>query len=850
MAKTQGKGSKTSGAKTQTINLAKLFNWPSRVPKDKRPARAPEDWWQRIAKQVRELPSGTSSSWGIPFRLGQGNGPRVVFLAANRPEVTVPLNSTAAYLCFLHTWEQIPSTVRMEHPAEGLVVGEYVLTYVDGSRHVQPIRARFEVDMQESPGPPWLTVPFNMPTSVDPARPNGELPWGIAQYGIYSGHMIRQPRILLYAMPNPHPLKTIRALTLRCAQESPLLVAGLTLFTGKGHPFAHLPRRTYRLRTGRKPARIRKADVDLGSVARIEHTKGPRGKAWLDSPYTGVMHPQEPERGGEDLLEIYGAPDATVSVTLEDSKKPMHFSLGEAFHRGSSRTPEGTLEVLGRHRQWMQVRVIDGSSEKPTPVRIHFSGSRGEYLAPYGHHSQINTNWFEDYGADVLIGGRSYAYVPGTFTTDIPVGDVYVEICKGFEYEPIRQKITIAPGQKDLELSICRWKDLRSEGWFTADTHVHFISPHTAWLEGQAEGVNVVNLLASQWGRLFTNVGDLTGRVGVAEDDTIVFVGTENRNHMLGHMSMLGTQGPPVFPMCGGGPSESWMGDPDFLTMTEWALKNKRKGGVVIRPHFPYCGFTEDPAPILKGLVDALEIRGLRGEDFPLQEWYRYLNCGYRVAVAGGTDKMGAYTALGALRTYAKLDRNLPFTYENWAEAVRAGRTFATTGPVIDLKVDGKDIGDAIAMPPGGGHVEVRAVAESFWPLGKLEVVFNGRVAASTQAKKGSKHLEIRDRIRVPHTGWIAARCSGYPNHPARISVHNTGGGYVAAHTSPVYLTCGGSRAFDGPAAEHMLALVEGGIEYLELIATAFDEGSRARMVKVLDEARQELKRRLREDAK
>jgi hypothetical protein len=844
MAKPQRKGGKTSDVKTQTVNLARLFDWPHRVPKD--------EWWQRVATQVRELPSGTSSSWGIPFRLGEGKGPRVILLAADRPEVTVPLNGAATYLCFLHTWEQIPSAVRMESPAEGLVVGEYALTYNDGSQHVQPVRARFEVDMQESPGPPWLTVPFNMPTSVDPTRPTCEFPWGIAQYGICAGHMPRQPRILLYAMPNPHPRKTIRTLTMRGAQESPLLVAGLTLFTGTAHPFAHLPRRTYRVRTGRKPARIKKAEVDLGSVARIEHTQGPRDKAWLDSAYTGVMQTQEPERGGEDLIEIYGAPDATVSVTLEDSKKPMHFSLGEAFHRGraltdrvarpgGSRTPEGTLEVLGQHRQWMQVRVIDGSNGTPTPVRIHFSGPRGEYLAPYGHHSQINTNWFEDYGADVVVGGRSYAYVPGIFTTDIPVGDVYVEICKGFEYEPIRRKITIAPGQKDLELSIHRWKDLRSEGWFTADTHVHFISPHTAWLEGQAEGVNVVNLLASQWGRLFTNVGDLTGRVGVAEDDTIVFVGTENRNHMLGHMSMLGTQGPPVYPMCDGGPSESWMGDPDFLTMTEWALENKRKGGVVIRPHFPYCGFTEDPAPILKGLVDALEIRGLRGEDFPLQEWYRYLNCGYRVAVAGGTDKMGAYTALGALRTYAKLDRNLPFTYENWAEAVRAGRTFATTGPVINLQVDGKDIGDTIAMPPDGGGVEVRAIAESFWPLGKLEVVFNGRVVASTHAEKGSKRLEVRDRFRVPRTGWIAARCSGYPSHP---------GGYAAAHTSPVYLACGDTRAFDGPAAEHMLALVEGGIEYLELIATAFDKASRARMVKVFDEARQELKRRLREEGR
>ena len=79
----------------------------------------------------------------------------------------------------------------------------------------------------------------------------------------------------------------------------------------------------------------------------------------------------------------------------------------------------------------MQVRVIDKDSGKPTPARVHFSGSRGEYLAPYGHHSQINTNWFEDYGADVMTGGRSYAYVDGEFTTDMPVGDVYVEILDG-----------------------------------------------------------------------------------------------------------------------------------------------------------------------------------------------------------------------------------------------------------------------------------------------------------------------------------------------------------------------------------------------------------------------------------
>ena len=84
---------------------------------------------------------------------------------------------------------------------------------------------------------------------------------------------------------------------------------------------------------------------------------------------------------------------------------------------------------------------------------------------------------------------------------------------------------------------------------------MHFISPQTAWLQGQAEGLNLINLLASQWGDLYTNVGDLSGGLsGVSRDDTLVWVGTENRQHLLGHMSLLGVQGEPVFPMTTAGP--------------------------------------------------------------------------------------------------------------------------------------------------------------------------------------------------------------------------------------------------------------------------------------------------------
>jgi len=79
----------------------------------------------------------------------------------------------------------------------------------------------------------------------------------------------------------------------------------------------------------------------------------------------------------------------------------------------------------------------------------------------------------------------------------------------------------------------------------SADTHVHFLSPTTALLEAQAEGLNLINLLAAQWGDLFTNVGDITNEPLLSRDkETMIWVGSENRQHILGHIAMLGPSPP------------------------------------------------------------------------------------------------------------------------------------------------------------------------------------------------------------------------------------------------------------------------------------------------------------------
>ena len=120
---------------------------------------------------------------------------------------------------------------------------------------------------------------------------------------------------------------------------------------------------------------------------------------------------------------------------------------------------------------------------------------------------------------------------------------------KGLKSVPFGKIVNISAETKEIIIEIDSVLHWREKGWVTADTHVHFLSPMTALLEGAAEGVNVVNLLASQWGELMTNVGDFDGTNTWGTNETggdgeyLVRVGTENRQHILGHISLLGYSG-------------------------------------------------------------------------------------------------------------------------------------------------------------------------------------------------------------------------------------------------------------------------------------------------------------------
>jgi hypothetical protein len=370
-------------------------------------------------------------------------------------------------------------------------------------------------------------------------------------------------------------------------------------------------------------------------------------------------------------------------------------------------------------------------------------------------------------------------------------------------------------------------------GWVAADCHVHFISPSSALVQAQAEGVEIVNLLATQWGDHHTSVLDLP--IVALRDPTsrhLVIMGSENRQNMLGHIGLLGAS-EAVLPMASGGAPEGRLGDPLGWLMADWADAVRAQHGLAVAVHFP-LPYTEVAADIVAGKIEAIEMQALSpGVDGPsLREWYRFLYCGFRLPIVGGTDKMTAEIPLGAIRTYERLDDDGPLSFERWADAVRSGRTFVTSGPFVEIAVDGQQPGDTVRLGRGGGTLDVRATATAALPvIDGLQLIHDGAVIASADAPAGTDQITLAERVSVTHGGWLAARVTS--NQLIRSAFATA----MGAHSSPVYLEVPGRPTFDADDAAVIAMIIDGARTWVESIAPVAPSVDRRRLIAFFESA-------------
>ena len=769
-----------------------------------------------------EVPVGRQTMRGLPFLVGSdgagSTGNVYIALDGSQEPLSVPIGRPARRVVLAH--RMLETKVGDGGPT-GTQVAEYVFRLAGGRVERVPIRERFEIGamrtawvvgrvMEPQIGHPYTAVY----DQAEQLYPRYEGRWDLIGRRQTDAAPAEPHLYYLWAWANPEPDGVIESIEI--VPSGPrFIVAAITLGHQDEHPFA---------REARRPARIVLTDpadaerpfdvdvsVDRGTATYVHPLPDATvGDSMIDS-FEGWGQGQS-TRSSPSYVEVSAVPSATVSIS-QNGEELGEINWGEVERKGSAQSEKVRVELLDKGKNWVHVTVLDEDTGRPVPCRVHFRSPEGVPYQPHGHHNQVNSNlgsWHSDVGGDVRLGQITYAYIDGTCQGWLPRGEVIVDVARGFEYEPLRTSVAIAPGQRELTLRIKRWTNMNAQRWYSGDSHVHFLSTQGSHTESQGEDLNVVNLLQSQWGSLFTNTEDFTGQPSVSRSgDNIVYVGQENRQHFLGHMILWGLK-KPVMPWCSDGLSEAELAGPMETTLSHWADEAHAQGAYVINPHFPNPN-GEPAALVATGRLDGIEM--LRQGPWEHREYYGYLNCGYRLPLVGGTDKMSSDVPVGIYRTYVSIPGDEEFNYENWCKNVARGRTFLSGGPIVRFTVDGREIGDTIQLS-GAGTVEVEAWAESIIPINRLEIVQAGRVVASTESKEGVRRLELREKLQIDGHTWLAARCGG-PDYFGRAH-HDLWRRGVFAHTSPIYVASGGDWSmFDEATAKYMLTLIEGDLAYI-----------------------------------
>ncbi len=398
--------------------------------------------------------------------------------------------------------------------------------------------------------------------------------------------------------------------------------------------------------------------------------------------------------------------------------------------------------------------------------------------------------------AIVGVNGKNYKlpffYSDGTFEINVPAGSTEITLERGYEHDIVSQTISLAAGEtRDFRISSGRFINMRSMGWISGDTHIHWAK--NWWNEDEdiellalvqrAEDLQVANNLTLRHvnpvkGEFIAPTQFPMGPVpGHSAGDYIIQMAEEYRNApFYGHLNFLNIS-ELIQPISTG----DLMGTDAFDYPTNYSriLLARAQGGIVIAAH----GLPGDaPANIAEGIMDSLD------QSNP-PDYYRVLNCGFRIPITNGSDHPARLA--GQCRAYVRIDR--PISYAAWIQGIRNKKTFVSSGPLLQLTVNGKDIGEEVRVGKSD-TLRIRAIASSRKPIGRLQIVSMGSVIHDEFVNELVKEIDMQ--ITADESQWIAARCT------ASLNVWNARDDYGVAHTSAVYVLVDGKRIFRASDAQ------------------------------------------------
>ena len=518
-------------------------------------------------------------------------------------------------------------------------------------------------------------------------------------------------------------------------------------------------------------------------------------------------------RGGKGALEI----------------QPLHGGSPRAVPVRSRRyrasTSMGRLDVVLRH-----------------PARVSVLGADGRYHAPADSFRRI-----------VSFTEVHYFHATEGFSLDVPSGRTTLLAVRGPEYEAVQTVVDVPEGGKgSAVVALKRFADMPSSGYYSGDTHVHDLhggdlrlTPEGLVAQAEAEDVHVVNALIHVDGTKL--MGDVSrfvpGPHPASTANVLLRYGQEYRMS-YGHRSVLG--GDRMFYPLEAAIAATARESP-FPPLFDYLRRlRKEQPGVLVgipHPYFEYLAKgelppqnapSEIPADVALGLVDFFDVNCIWSDERGTARIYaRLLNAGFRLPAAGGSDTFSDLSRdppLGTGRTYVRVEGEL--TLERWFAGLRAGRTFATNGPLLELEVAGRGMGEEVRLDRAGS-VSVTAKARSIIPMEKLQVLVNGKAHATVEGP--SRDLSWSGDVALGESSWVAIHAEGGPSP----FITDT---YLFAHSTPVWVTVSGRPVVVEEDRAYLERYVEALIELVRSEAGFRNENERKITLEGFTEARDRIR--------
>jgi TolB protein len=517
--------------------------------------------------------------------------------------------------------------------------------------------------------------------------------------------------------------------------------------------------------------------------------------------------------GGHPIMPAWGPRNALYFAKADERGV---FSLWRMAAAGG--TPE---RVAPSSWDWqaptmrLTVRTRAATTSGAVPARVHVKDGAGHPAFAEGHQA-----WLD--GQSGLV----FSYSDGALEYELPAGEYHVEAAYGFEHVPARAKAAAAAGQRatvDLEFAPVPGSPL--QGWYSGDHHFHLnyggqvlLAPDALVPMMRGEDLDVATPLSAN---LHTRRIDEGYFAWARREPPVIHFGQEVRSHFLGHTGHIGVR--TLYWPWYWGPGYPVYGRDDRSNVA--ALRQTRaQGGVNAYVHpvsirDPFGGPQPRGIPLelvsdaVLGDVDTIELACLWSDELGTADvWYRLLNVGARVAPSAGTDAMVDFfrtMAIGTTRVYVSVPETL--TLERYLAALKAGRSFVTTGPLMQFRAGSAEPGGAITSARGA-EVSWELRVASAVPFERVELIVNGEIVWRGEGMAQPGAQTYAGTITAPAGGWIAARVhGGVSSWPAMDS-------YPFAHTAPIWFGEPGStdRTAAARAANDLLAALDVAVQRIK----------------------------------